>query len=179
MSDVVAVAAITGGSTVLTSAITALVTWRVSRNSSSVELAKVEAENKRLNQTNREEERRNRQSTYHQFLDVLTQLYQDFGVETEYKEVEDVCGSYAHLLSGVLLFGPASVRDGAHAVNEVYSKIWPALEAAEEEDTNRPYSERWRDATAALEDELNDTVWELTRLMHADVTRGIADEQGA
>jgi hypothetical protein len=177
MSEVAAVAAITGGSSVLTSAITALVTWRVSKNSSSVELATVGAENDRLQQSNREEERRNRQSTYHEFLDVLTQLFQSLGVETEYAAVGGVCDNYTHLLAGVLLFGPPSVRDGAHAVNEVYAKIWPALSVVEERDPEKPYPERWRDATAALEDEFNNAVSELISLMHADVTRGIADEQ--
>lgn len=176
MSEVAIVAAIAGGSSVLTSAITASVTWRVSKNSSSVELEKVAAENERLQQGNREEERRNRQSTYHQFLDVLTQLFQSLGAETEYDKVESICNNYVHLLSGVLLFGPPTVRDGAHAVNEVYAKIWPALTVETEKNPEKPYSERWRDATAVLEEEFNDAVYELTGLMHADVTRGIADE---
>jgi hypothetical protein len=78
MSEVALVAAITGGATVLTSGVTAAVTWAVSRNSTAVELAKVAAENERLQQSNQEEERRNRQSTYHQFLDAVTALYQSF-----------------------------------------------------------------------------------------------------
>ena len=68
MSDVVAVAAITGSAAVLTSAITAAVTWRVSRNSSGVELRKVEAESERLREEHREAARRTRQNTYCDFI---------------------------------------------------------------------------------------------------------------
>jgi len=176
MSEVAIVAAVTGGTSVLTSAISALVTWKVSQNSSSVELAKVGAENERLQRSNREEERRNRQATYHQFLDTCTLLYQLLGVRVGVERREEVCNPYNHLLTGVTLFGPPSVRKGAHAVNGVYSRIWVCLEKEKAEHPDKPYVEQWRDATADLSEEFRKKVAELTNLMHADVTRGIASD---
>jgi len=176
MSDVAAVAAITGGVSVLTSGVTAAVTWAVSKNSTSVELAKVSAENERLQQSNREEERRNRQSAYHQFLDVLTRVFQSFGTETTYADLPKTFDEYNHLLSGVLLFGPPSVREGATKVNRVYEKIWTTLEDQEKEHPEKTVKECWRDATSGLAKDFSKASRELTSLMHADVTRGIADD---
>ena len=107
MSDVAAVAAITGAAGVLNSIVTGCTTWTASRHVARVELAKVNAENRRLKEVNREEERRNRQTTYHQFIDVINLVYQRLGAEISEQEQEEVCGEYNHLLSGVLIFGSA------------------------------------------------------------------------
>lgn len=176
MSEVATVAAITGGATVLASSVAGLVSWAMGKSSASVELARVAAENERLREANREEERRNRQSTYHQLIDVLTQLFQGLGAEQSYEEIGAICNNYTHLFAGVLLFGPSSVREGAYAVGDVYGEIWPALDQAKKQNPEKPYPERWRDATAPLEVKFGDAVSELITLMHADVTRGIADE---
>ena len=160
----------------MTSAVTAFVTWRVSKNSSSVELAKVNAENERLSQKNQEDERRNRQSTYHQFIDAFSSVFQSLGTETPKDERYESCNNFNHLLSGVLIFGPPSVREGAYDLNEVYNKIWPALAKQESDNPEKPPLECWRDATAPLKDDFSLRGSELIPLMHADVTRGIVAE---
>jgi len=160
----------------LTSGITGLVTWIVSQNSASVELAKVAAESERLQGGNREEERRNRQSTYHQFVDTLNLVYQMLGEETQAEKRDSICVDYNHLLSGVVLFGPPSVREAAHSVNEIYMEIWSALEQEKRDHPDKPSGERWRDATADLKEEFADTCSILLGRMHADVTRGIAQD---
>lgn len=176
MSEVAAVAAITGGASVLTSAVTAGVTWGVSKNSSSIERAKLEAENHRLQRANREDERRNRQSTYHQFIDVLILLFQILGTETSLERRKEICSSYNHLFAGVILFSPPSVREGALAINTTYRSIWPALAAERENNPQKAYPEQWRDATAGLGTEFSERFSELVTLMHADVTHGIAND---
>jgi len=176
MSDIAAVAAITGGTSVLTSGITAAITYAVSKNSAKVELAKVDAENERLRDTNREEERRNRQSTYQQCIDAFNLLFQNFGVATSEERVLQICGDYNHLLSAVLLFGPPSVRDGAYALNDVYGKIPVALAEQEEKEPEKPFEEMWIDATVPVKEEFANAGSTLVQLMHADVTRGITED---
>jgi hypothetical protein len=176
MSEVAIVAAITGASSVLTSGITALVTWRVSQNSSSVDLAKVNAELEQLQRGNREEERRNRQSTYHRFLDILIIVFQLLGKEIDHKEHGEAFDEYNHLLSGVLLFGPPSVGEGAHAVNKVYVKVWAALESEESENPAKSPAEHWQNASATFAGDFASATRELVSLMHSDVTRGIAED---
>lgn len=176
MSDVALVAAITGGSSVLTSGVTAAVTWAVSKNSSSVELAKVTAENERLLQANREDERRNRQSTYHQFIDILNLFFQALGTETPEEDIDKVVKEYNHLISGVLLFGPPSVRSAAYDLNDVFAKIWPALAEEQEAEPENPYEACWQKVTAPIRTEFGGCGTRLVELMHADVTRGIAED---
>ncbi len=176
MSEVATVAAITGGAAVLTSTFTGLVTWAVSKSSSAVELAKVAAENDRLQQSNREDERRNRQSTYHQFIDTLNLVFQILGAEASEEERHEIFEQYNHLLSGVLLFGPPSVRTAAYALNDVYAQIWPALSEEEESNPEKVYEGCWRDATEPLKTEFGVKGTSLVQLMHADVTRGIAED---
>jgi len=161
---------------VLTSGITAAVTWSVSRNSSRVELAKVEAENQRLLHEHREEERQNRQRTYHEFLNNLTLLFQILGTETPLEKRYEICSNYHHLFSGVILFGSPSVREAARHLNGVYQEIWPALEKEIEADPEKPYPQCWRDATADLPKEFSRRFTKLSALMHKDVTQNIANE---
>ena len=133
------------------------------------------AENRRLKEVNREEERRNRQTTYHQFIDVINLVYQRLGAEISEQEQEEVCGEYNHLLSGVLIFGPPAVREGTYELNVVYRKIWPALAEFREKYPDRPYEEIWRDATGVLEEDFLNRAALLIDLMHEDVTRGITN----
>jgi hypothetical protein len=172
MSEVATVAAILGG--VTSTGITGLVTWRVSKNSSSVELVKVAAENHRLRYDDREEERRNRQSTYHQFLDVLTLLFQILGSETDTVRRREIGDRYNHLFSGVILFGPPKVRKGAIDLHAVYQKIWKELDREESENPDKTDPERWRDATAGLKNQFSTRFRDMVDLMHEDVTQGIA-----
>lgn len=178
MSDVATVAAVTGGASVLTSGVTALVTWQVSRNSSTVELAKIEAENARLRAGHREEERRNRQTVYHQFIDVINLVYHMLGVSTSREHREKPIADFNHLASGVMIFGPPEVRDGAIEVSNVYNEIWPALNLERMDHPEKPEENQWRDATLPLVAPFFEASGRLMHLMHGDVTRGIVDDVG-
>jgi len=176
MSDVALVAAITGGSSVLTSGVTAAVTWAVSKNSSSVELAKVAAENDRLQQANREDERRNRQTAYHNYIDVINSIHQVLGAEIANPRGLEMFKNFNHLSAGAALFGPPSVRKRVIAISSVYNRIWPAFEEQEQTHPEKAEKECWADATSALKDEFNQCAGKLVASMHADVTRGIVDD---
>ncbi|HEX6456551.1 MAG TPA: hypothetical protein VF009_08540 [Solirubrobacterales bacterium] len=176
MSDVALVAAITGGSSVLTSGVTAAVTWAVSSNSSSVELAKVAAENERLQGANREDERRNRQATYHQYLNAVIKTFQLMGFAASPKKIAKLRDEYRYLHAGVVLFAPRTVRDGAYEVSRVYSEVWPVLNEEREKNPAKSESKCWRDATARFQEEFGIEIAKLTNLMHADITRGVADD---
>src|SRR5687767_1605875 len=100
MSDVVAVALISGGLSLLSAALGAVTTYRVNKRSTDVaietaqvqtdatiktaqaqadvELEKVKAENQRLQVQHQEDERRNRQGTYQ---NAIAQLYRFAGAE--------------------------------------------------------------------------------------------------
>lgn len=176
MSEVALVAAITGGASVLTSAVTAAVTWAVSRNSSSVELAKVTAENERLQQTNREEERRNRQGTYHDFINAMHGVYRFLGMKVKEPWKKDPFEQYSRLSSGVMLFGPPSVRQKVMELNRIYNRLWLALQDEEQRHPEKPSEECWASATSGLKEEFNVCAKDLIALMHADVTHGIAED---
>jgi hypothetical protein len=176
MSEVAVVAAITGGASALTSGITAAVTYAVSRNSSTVELAKVRAENDRLQQSNREEERRNRQATYHQFIEAATKVAQILGFPTPTEVRAERCNEYNRLISGVLVFSPPAVRQGAIALNEVYEDFWPAFEEQENKYPEKKSEDWWRDATSGRLEEFQEKGSTLIELMHQDVTRGITSD---
>ena len=189
MSDIVAVALISAGSSLLGASVGALTTYKVSLSNSKttietakgqheVERARIEAENERLREQHSEEERRNRQSTYHQLIDSLFELFQLMGYAADGKEVDKACNRYRYLHAGVVLFAPASVRQGAFEVSEIYGEIWPAVTKERNEQPEKPDPERWRDATAGIKVKFGEEIVSLTALMHADVTRGVAVDPG-
>lgn len=187
MSDVVAVALVSAGSSLLGAAIGALTTYKVNlRNTEAtiatadrqheVELAKVEAENERLHLDNSEQERRIRRSSYHEYLSAVHVVFQLMAQSMPEERILEACRSYSHLHSGVTLFAPSSVRQGAYAVSDVYGEIWPALREQDEENPGKPYPDCWRDATSGLQSKFGAQIVEVTALMHADITRGVAED---
>ena len=189
MTDVVAVALISAGSSLLGASVGALTTYKVSRRNAEttvsmatsqheVDMARIEAENQRLQQSNQEEERRNRQSTYHRYLDVLLEIFQLMGSATSPEQISEFRKNFRHLHAGVVLFGPPPVGKAAYKVAEIYSEMSPAVERERQENPGKPESECWRDGTAGIQDRFGVEIVNLTALMHADVTRGIADATG-
>lgn len=187
MNDIVAVALISAGSSILGASVGALTTYKISlRNAETtvatatsqheVELAKIEAENQRLRQTNQEEERRNRQSNYHQHLVILHELYVLMGFAASTERINDVRNDYRNLHAGVVLFAPSSVKAAAYELGRVYNEIEPALEEQRETHSSKTESECWRDATAGIKDRFGEEIVNLTTQMHADVTRGISED---
>jgi hypothetical protein len=124
MTDVVAVAMISAGSSLVGATVGAVTTYRISlRNSETaivtteaqrdVELAKVQAENARLREQYLEEERRNRQATYHRILTVIQRLH---GIREDSGELADVMQEWRYCRSGVQIFGS---KDASNALDGV------------------------------------------------------------
>lgn len=187
MTDVVAVALVSAGSSLLGASVGALTTYKVNlrnmeatiataKGQHEVELARIEAENQRLKESNREEERRNRQSTYHQHLSALHEIFTLMGFEAPMEMIDKARTDYRTLHAGIVLFAPPSVRDAAYEVGRIQNEIWPAVQKQHEENPGKSASECWRDATAGLQERFGSEIVKLTAVMHADVTRGIADD---
>ena len=154
MSDVVAVALVTGLSSLGSAGVGALATYKVSKRgaeatvataqeSARVELAKVEAENERLREQHREDERRNRQGTYHR---LLAQGHRLGGVEVGSEEFSELATEWRFALAGVQLFGdPAVVRAAERLQRHVYKML----------DMDR---DEWRKELSSLMGALMDTM---------------------
>ena len=128
MSDVVAVAAITGAVGLASNALTYRLTKsqgrqnvEIARRQGQVELEKSQAETERLRGGYREAERRNRQGTYHEFIQIATVLYQRFGNPPgPVDEFNALIDRYNELYAGVMLFAPEPVRDAMARANEIF-----------------------------------------------------------
>jgi hypothetical protein len=156
MSEVVAVGLITAGSSLFGAAIGAFTTYKVSlRNAeanaavavraSEVELAKISAENERLGEQHREDERRNRQGTYHELVALVNEL-----LWADRRRVNELMARWWFINGGIALFGPAAVVEKARPLSKVLA------EGAAEPD------EEWRQRAIAA-------ARELVNAMRADV----------
>src|SRR4051812_32650509 len=81
-------------------------TIATARSQAEVELAKVRAELDRLREQHREDERRNRQGTYHRLLAVLDRFdTMGTGFHPSDEQFEQVLAEFNHLTGAVRLFG--------------------------------------------------------------------------
>jgi hypothetical protein len=103
----------------------------------------VDAEMTRLQATHAEEHLRNRQSTYHEFLDqagtwerMAATTRHIFGEEEPSEDAqaqgEEADRRFRHLLNGVLLFGTEPVRSAAKRLEDIHTQItadwWARIE---------------------------------------------------
>ena len=99
-----------------------------------VALESVRAENERLRIQHREEHLRNRQTTYHRFLDatatfdrmrLMTNSVYDLGETSEEakKHLDDLNATFRNLLNGVVLFGAEPVRRAAQRLDRLHDEI--------------------------------------------------------
>jgi hypothetical protein len=151
MSDVVAVGLITAGSSLIAAAISGVITYTIAKHGkesavataesqNEVELAKIEAENTRLRAQYTEDERRNKQATYHKTVTVLQRLY---GVE----QSEELNREWLHCLAGVQIFGS---KETSNALEDVRREL---LDMPEEEDgDNTAWQERFAKAALGFND---------------------------
>lgn len=130
MSDVVAVGLITAGSSLIAATVGAITTYKVAQRSkdtaiataesqNTVELAKIEAENKRLRAGHAEEERRNRQGTYHRTLTVLQNIY---GADPGIEDFTELNPEWVHCLAGVQIFGSSEASSALEEVRLVLER---------------------------------------------------------
>jgi hypothetical protein len=178
VSDVVAVGLITGLSGIAVAAISAVVTSKVSRRSAEaaistansnaeVELAKIEAENERLRRQHREDERRNRQDTYHRFLNVCHRIERYSRLAPSELEFENLLGELAFLHEGILLFGDGPVADNFG----VFTAVIERIESDASQTSTGTHAERWIAAYRENRTGLIQAQGMLLSLMRKDVTR--------
>lgn len=133
MNDVIAVAIVSSASSLIGAAIGAVTTFKVSRRSAEtaiataegqneVELAKVGAENERLRDQFAEEERRNRQATYHRALTALQLIH---GIDDRDERSEAVWKEWRESRAGVHIFGSEEAMSTIDEVQQVLKRRPP------------------------------------------------------
>ena len=176
MSDVVAVAAITAGSTVIGAGVGAWVSYKTAeRNAEAtvnnanrlaeVELEKVRAESKRQLDQYREEDRRNRQGTYHRLLATFDTL--DWWARNPRglgKHFESIVVEIQFLAGGCFMFGDEDVAKALRPVMDVLADI-----ESEPEDPGDEGQDRTRRGYATRRDKLMQMQRDLGAAMRADV----------
>lgn len=116
------------------SGITGLVGYASAKWQGNVALDQARMENERLEAQHREDHLRNRQATYHDFLDyaatwerIATTTRQIFGEDEPNEEArargEEADRRFRHLLNGVLLFGTEPVRQAARELERIQTQI--------------------------------------------------------
>lgn len=127
MSDVVAVALITAGSSLIAAAAGAVTTYRIAKDgketaiataesNNRVELAKIEADNTRLRAQHIEDQRQNRQATYQTTVTVLQRLHggdQGPGLNEEWLDC----------LAGVQILGSPRASDALEDVRQALIRM--------------------------------------------------------
>lgn len=180
MSDVVTVGIVTAGASVVVSALGYTTTYLVQRKSTnaaianareqaSVELARVDAENKRLRQEHREAERQNRQDTYHRMLAVLDRFDTlATGYAPSNEQLEDALSEFNFLSGGIELFGTEGVKKAMAPVSRLFEEAGAAM---------RPEDKvaSFRSGYLPLRGSLNEARRDLVKAMGKDITAGIID----
>ncbi len=152
----------------------AAATVATAERSAAVELERIRAENERLRDQHREDERRNRQGTYHRMIAVLDRLdYYATGYPPRDEQYDETVAEFNYLYGGILLFGPPSVTNEVGPLLQILSEVGRGMAAAE-----GTRAERWREAYLPRRDDFTRAQGRLVAAMHADVTRGVlpADE---
>jgi hypothetical protein len=179
MNDVIWAAIIAGGvglagnvTTYFTAKSGAAATVRTAEQAAAVELERINAENERLREQIRDDERRNRQGTYHRMIAVLDRLdYYATGYPPTDEQYNATVAEFNYLHGGILLFGPPSVTDAVGPLIQVLSEIGAGMAAAE-----GTQAERWRVAYLPRREDFIRAQGRLVAVMHADVTRGVLPE---
>jgi hypothetical protein len=167
MSDVVAVAAITGSATVLTSAITAAVTWRVSRHGSDIELRKVEAENDRLRQEHKESARQSRQTTYRDFIAAYNQFDNlSLLVDPSEEEIMSATRFLIQKRAEIQLVAPSGVVDRLPPMFDQFNAIWNDALGGDE---SRSFGCRWAAEFVAVRSEVREKQRAIIAAMKKDL----------
>lgn len=177
MSDVVAVAAITAGSTVIGTSVGAVVAYFTGKRNADtaihnanrqadVELEKMRAESTRQLDQYKEEERRNRQGTYHRLLAAFDALdgwaRNPRGLGKQY---ESIVSEIQLLSGGCSLFGDAAVSGALRPVMDLLADV-----EGESEEPSDEGQDRIRRGYSKGRDELLEAQRTLVAAMRADVT---------
>lgn len=152
MNDVIGVALISGGLGLLGGSVGALTTYKVNQRNTEttiatansqkeIELAKIDAENRRLQLQHAEEERRNRQSAYHRTIAILQRIY---GLDWASEESDAVWEEWRYCRSGVQIFGSPKAFDAVDRVQDVIQQ------KPEDDEDHSSWDEDFKTAAYAL-----------------------------
>ncbi|HUC08492.1 MAG TPA: hypothetical protein VMR96_10445 [Solirubrobacterales bacterium] len=154
MSDVVAVALITAGSSLIAAATGAATTYRIAKDGKEtaiatakghnrIEMAKIEAENTRLRAQHSEDQRRSRQEMYQTTVTVLQRLHGG--------DRDPVLGEeWLHCLAGVQILGSWKASNALEDVRQALIRM-----PGEDEDLTE-----WQEEFADVALDFNDAVRE-------------------
>jgi uncharacterized membrane protein YccC len=177
MSDVVAVALITGSGTLIGASVGAVVTYLTAKRNAEtavhnanrqadVELEKVQAEAKRQLNQYREDERRNRQGTYHRLLAAFDTL--DWWARNPRglgKHYQSIVSEIQLLAGGCSIFGDEAVRDALRPIMDLLADV-----ESEPQEPSDEGQDRRRRGYRERRDELIEAQNTLAAAMRTDVT---------
>jgi hypothetical protein len=176
MSDVIwaALLAVAGsGITGLIGYLTALRNAGVQENAAltqaKVVLAKVDAENERLRQQYREDERRNRQGTYHRFLATLDRFdLLATGFAQSDADFRVVLAEYNYGIGAIRLFGAEEAAEPLRRLANVFAAIGENLGLADD-----GAATRFAEAYQRHRTDVQTAERALIEVMRLDVTGGV------
>jgi hypothetical protein len=149
-----------------TASITGGLGYLVAKRNGDVALRGIEAENDRLREQHREDHFRNRQGTYHNFLNVDRALRYRLALSGKHRSAEEIVTLFTKLdetYNGVILFGSPRVIETIEPVLEYYRGI--PKRAEELGDTADALSKAIEQTSEALDRARND----LLKAMRDDV----------
>jgi hypothetical protein len=173
VSDVVAVGLTTGAVGLLGSLLSyfsargqSRTTFAIGIQNSQIELAKVNAENTRLRQQHREDERRERRTAYVDFLTAF-EHFDSFGFITSATPEEFLAAQSRFKLSHatILMVGSSLVQTRSSALANAISSVVDTAYA----DEDRSGLDAWRHAYKESADKLEASSLDVTDAMHEDV----------
>jgi hypothetical protein len=181
MSDVIWAAIVAVGGSLLTGVIASITTYRISRHQSevalatvreqtSIELAKLGAENERLRAQHQEEQRRERQATYLRLTAVIDEIDRqgsDWPATDE--ELEAIQDEFNSLYATLVLFGTESVVDAAGDVVTELAVAGHTLAVLVRDEPGTPRTELWLRAYEPHRADLINAQSRLTVAMREDL----------
>jgi hypothetical protein len=173
MDNVIWAALIAIGGSGVTGGIAAYASTTVARGQQNVELGKLGAERDRLAFQHAEQERSNRQGTYHRLLAVLDRfdIYATGWPPPEGLPYEALLEEFNLLLSGIYLFGDEQVTDALGPITDRLTRVGSAMAAdMAEPDVWKRFAAAYRPLRAGV----IEAQMKLTLAMRADIN--LADQ---
>jgi hypothetical protein len=181
MSDVVAVALITGGASLVGAGIGAYTTFRISnrnaettvqtaKQAAEVELEKIRAENERLRAQHQEGERQARKNLYTRLLAALHDLDELAQGTPSTGEVKTSSNRVVLLHSEMLLVAPRNVSDVMSPVIDSLGNIWRTGVAKKQDGDSRPFGARWKEAYQENREDATSKEGKLVAAMYQDIS---------
>jgi hypothetical protein len=147
--------------------------YLIARMNAGVELRRVDGENERLRAQHREDHLRNRQGTYHRFVNQEWQLQRLFATgrtdRLTREEWDAWTEDHQSLLAGVILFGTVEVVRVAEDLREIHERLYDSYLANAAAYPGSDFHDHMLAAFQKHHDELIAKRTELFRAMRGDI----------